>query len=84
MTQPQRRDELERMMTQYGDALFRMCCLHLRDEALAEDAVQETFLKAYRRMDSFRGDCREQSWLMGIAINVWNVICQGCFYLRPQ
>lgn len=64
-------------MIQHGDALFRMCCLHLRDEALAEDAVQEAFLKAYWRMDSFQGDCLEQTWLMGIAINVRNVIWQG-------
>ena len=70
MTVNERRDALERMMRQHGDALLRMCCLHLRDEALAEDAVQETFLKAYRRLDDFRGECREQTWLMGIAINV--------------
>lgn len=75
-----RQKSLERMMGQYGDALLRMCCLHLRDAALAEDAVQETFLRAYRRMDGFRGDCSEQTWLMGIAINIWNVICQGQIY----
>ena len=38
---------LERLMPQYGTALLRMCCLYLRDYSLAEDAVQETFLKAY-------------------------------------
>lgn len=65
-----RRGALERLMNQHGDALFRMCFLHLRDEALAEDAVQETFLKAYRHLDSFRGNCRELTWLTGIAINV--------------
>lgn len=70
MQNSDRRVELERLMTQHGDALFRMCFLHLRDEALAEDAVQETFLKAYRRLDSFRGECRELTWLTGIAINV--------------
>lgn len=70
MQNSDRRVELERLMIQYGDALFRMCFLHLRDEALAEDAVQETFLKAYRRLDSFRGECRELTWLTGIAINV--------------
>ena len=56
-------------MAQYGTALLRMCCLYLRDYSLAEDAVQETFLKAYARLDSFRGDCSEQTWLMKIAIN---------------
>ena len=70
MTQTERRDHLTRMMTEHGDAIFRMCCLHLRDEKLAEDAAQETFLKAFRKLDSFRGECRELTWLTGIAINV--------------
>ncbi len=61
--------ELERMMRQYGTSLMRMCCLYLRDEKLAEDAVQETFLKAYRRYGDFRGEAAELTWLTGIAIN---------------
>lgn len=60
---------LEALMAQYGTALWRMCTLQLQDAALAEDAVQDTFLKAYRRMDAFRGACSEQTWLMAIAIN---------------
>ena len=64
-----RQAALERLMAQYGTALLRMCCLYLRDYSLAEDAVQETFLKAYARLDTFRGDCSEQTWLMKIAIN---------------
>lgn len=70
MTQTERRDHLTRMMTEHGDAIFRMCCLHLRDEQLAEDAAQETFLKAYKHLERFRGECRELTWLTGIAINV--------------
>ena len=60
---------LERMMAQYGTALLRMAYLYLRDASLAEDAVQETFVKAYTHMDQFRGESTEKSWLMRIAIN---------------
>jgi RNA polymerase sigma factor (sigma-70 family) len=60
---------LKRLMQEHGVYLKRMCFLHLRDEALAEDAVQETFLKAYRALDSFRGDSSERTWLSRIAIN---------------
>lgn len=60
---------LIRLMHQYGTPLLRLCTLYLKDSALAEDALQDTFLKAYRRMDTFRGDCTEQTWLTGIAIN---------------
>jgi len=34
-----------------------------------EDAAQDTFLKAYQKCSSFRGECSEKTWLMRIAIN---------------
>ncbi len=47
---------LARMMRAHGSALLRMAFLYLRDAALAEDAAQEAFLKAYLRFDTFRGE----------------------------
>lgn len=41
----------------------------LRNEAEAEDVVQDTFIKAYRRIDQFRGDAALQTWLISIAVN---------------
>lgn len=60
---------LRRWVEQYQLALLRMCYLCLRDAALAEDAVQETFLKAYLTMPSLRAQRYEKTWLMRIAIN---------------
>lgn len=60
---------LERAMEQYEESLLRMCFACLGDAALAEDAVQETFLKAYRALNRFRGDAEEKTWLLRIAIN---------------
>lgn len=62
--------QLDRLMEQYGSRLLRMCALYLRDASLAQDAVQDTFLKAYRRMDEFRAEAAESTWLTSIAINV--------------
>lgn len=62
-------DAFTLMVTQYQSALKRMCFLYLRDHTAAEDAVQETFLKAYRNMESFRSESTERTWLMSIAIN---------------
>ena len=62
--------ELERLVLQYQQPLLRTCFLYLRDRTLAEDAVQETFLKAYRSLASFRGECSEKTWLTTIAVNV--------------
>ncbi len=65
------RDEtLLRLMTEYEIPIRRMCCIYLRDEQLADDAVQETFLKAYLALDGFRGESNEKTWLTRIALNV--------------
>ncbi len=60
---------LEGAMAQWEVPLLRTCCLLLKDAALAEDAVQETFVKAWRSYDHFRGDAAEKTWLMHIAVN---------------
>ena len=64
-----RDQEFERIVTVYQEAILRMCYLHLKDRSLAEDAVQETFLKIYRSMTDFRGESHEKTWIMRIAIN---------------
>jgi len=58
-----------RLVETYQTSLRRMCYAILRDEEQAQDAVQETFLKAYTTMEAFRGECGEKTWLMRIAIN---------------
>ena len=70
-------EQLERMVWEYEKDLLRICCAYLRDTALAQDAVQETFMRAYKSLSAFRGDCSEKTWLMRIAMNVcksfrWN------------
>lgn len=62
-------EALKRLMRDWEVPVRRMCCVYLRDEELARDAVQETFLKAYRGLCGFRGESSEQTWLMRIAIN---------------
>ena len=60
---------LNRLVEQYQTPLRRMCFIMLRDEELAKDAVQDTFLKVYKNIDVFRGECSEKTWLMQIAVN---------------
>ena len=48
---------------------FRMCYLYLKDYYLAEDATQETFIKAMKSYDSFLHNSNEKTWLIRIAIN---------------
>lgn len=62
--------ELDRLVEQYQVAVLRTCYLYLHDRSQAEDAVQETFLKVYRNLGSFRGECSEKNWIMKIAMRV--------------
>ncbi|MBQ8202558.1 MAG: hypothetical protein IJZ74_12410 [Clostridia bacterium] len=74
---------LEGWIRIYGTSILRTCFICLSDAREAEDAMQETFLKAWRAMDRFerRNGASEKTWLTHIAINVWDVICQGKIYL---
>ncbi len=65
---PDRNLRFEQIVERYQEQVIRMCFLYLCDRTLAEDAMQETFLKVYRAMDSFRGDSSERTWIMRIAM----------------
>ncbi|MBQ8555390.1 MAG: sigma-70 family RNA polymerase sigma factor [Clostridia bacterium] len=67
------RDEtLSEWLMQYGDLITRTCCLYLGDRTLAEDAAQDTFIRAWKSMAQFSGrnNATPKSWLVRIAINV--------------
>lgn len=64
-----REEALRRLMIQYKNDLMRLSYAYLKDAHLAEDAVQETFVKAYQSLDRFRGASGERTWLIRIAIN---------------
>jgi RNA polymerase sigma-70 factor (ECF subfamily) len=51
---------------EHGDYLFRFAMVRLRNDALAEDCVQETLLSALEALDSYGGKSTERTWLTGI------------------
>ena len=64
--------ELCRMMDEYSSMLVGICAILLDDRDLAQDVVQETFIRVYKKMDSFRGARpeSEKAWLTRIAVNL--------------
>ncbi len=50
-------------------AIYRFLVAQCRDPSLAEDLVQDTFLRAYEAIPQFRGDSRVASWMTRIALN---------------
>lgn len=69
MEQTERAVRLQRLISAYQPELLRVCYFYLRDRMLAEDAVQETFVRVWRKLDSYHEDGREKAWLYRIAIN---------------
>ena len=69
MAEEERRVWLEEAMNRWETSLLRLCFAYLGDRALAEDAVQETFLKAWKAYGRFRKEADEKTWLTRIAIN---------------
>ena len=61
--------KIEELIDLYGDDILRLCLLYLGDRQLAEDAFQETFVKAWRQYSSFRGESSVKTWLSHIAVN---------------
>ena len=59
---------IRQMIDEHQTALLRLCYLYLHDVQLAEDAVQETFIKATRTLEKFRGEATMKTWLTRIAM----------------
>ena len=70
--------DMNKLVEEYGNSLLRMCFLYLKDIHLAEDAVQDAFIKVNKSYINFKGDSEEKTWVMRIAINV----CKN--YLRSS
>jgi RNA polymerase sigma-70 factor (ECF subfamily) len=53
----------------YSDAMYNVCYRMLGNTAEAEDALQESFIDIFRRLDSFRGESSLGAWIKRIVIN---------------
>lgn len=73
-------EEFSRLVSQYQQQLLHMCAIYLHDDTAAEDAVQETFLKAFRALPKFRGECSEKTWLMRIAMNTCHDMARSSWF----
>src|SRR6266850_581886 len=63
------KDAFELLMRRHNQILYRTARSILKDDAEAEDTVQEAWLLAYRGMSGFRGDAKLSTWLVRIVVN---------------
>ena len=57
------------LVDRHNGVVFRTCAAILSDEDLAADASQNSFLKAFRGIERFRGESAFRTWLLAIAAN---------------
>lgn len=63
--------EIEQVYRAYFSDVYRYALSLTHDRALAEDITQETFYKAMKAIDGFKGDCSVKVWLCQIAKNTF-------------
>ena len=59
----------EGLVIKYQDRIYNLCRHMLGDPHDADDAAQETFIKAYKNLKAFRPEASLYTWLYRIAIN---------------
>ncbi|NQV02480.1 MAG: sigma-70 family RNA polymerase sigma factor [Bacteroidia bacterium] len=67
-----------RLYKLYSQAMYNICLRMVSDQDEAQDLLQESFIKAFSKLKTFRGDCTFGVWLKRIVIN------QCISYLRKR
>ena len=75
-----RREQINRLMLLYEKDILKLCFGYLHNVDLAREAMQETFLKAYTRWHTFRGEASEKTWLTHIAANTCRDHLQSAWF----
>ena len=63
------RTAFNELVVKYQRRLFRVICRIIPDPGDAEDVMQETFIRAFRALPSFRGEAGFYTWLFRIGVN---------------
>ena len=61
--------QLEEMMSDFGTEVLYTAFSYVKDYGIAEDIAQEVFVKAYKKLEEFRGESSLKTWIIRITIN---------------
>jgi len=76
--------QFEEVVRAYGEELLRLAYTYLKDRTLAEDVVQEVFIKAFEKRNDFRGDASYKTYLYRITINKCHDYFRSWSYKNTQ
>ena len=68
--------DMEKIYEEYFETVnkYLFCLTH--DNDISEELTQETFYKAVKKIDTYKGDCKMSVWLCQIAKNLWYDQCR--------
>jgi RNA polymerase sigma factor (sigma-70 family) len=61
--------QFEALVLRYSNRIYRFLLKNVGYAGIAEDLAQETFVEAYRKLATFKGEAKFSTWLFGIALN---------------
>lgn len=73
---------LRTLMETYGEDVWNYAYFLSRSRSAADDIAQETFIRAYKYMDTFRGEAAAKTWLLRITRNRWLTYRNTAFIRR--
>ncbi len=65
---PSREEAVEELFHRHQNRIVRWCYRFTRDRESGLDLAQEIFMRAFRNLDRYRGECRFSTWLYVIAV----------------
>ena len=68
--------DMEQIYKQYFETVNKYLFCLTRNNDISEELTQETFYKAVRKIDTYKGDCKISVWLCQIAKNLWYDYCK--------
>lgn len=78
------RDEYRHIVSRYKDNVFRMLMRQTGNRQVAEELTQQTFIRAYRGLASFRGNSSLLTWIIRIALNCSHSYFNSSQFKRSQ
>ena len=63
-------DGVETVLDKYGNDLYRICLITLKNQADAEDALQDTLVRYLQKAPRFETEEHQKAWLIRVAVNI--------------
>lgn len=70
----------EDIFNEYSDDVYKLAFTYVKRKDIAEDLVQEVFVKVYKNLDKFQNNSSIKTWIFSIAINQCKDYLRSAYY----